>query len=200
MQSLSASDLHLFFSTLPLIVDTWRDRNARDVHIESISIDNTPLGDSLFQNLLDCIQSIPSLHSLTILPAPSEKWVMKDPQFIQLMDVLSTRCCPEFDSLRIPHQRVTKKGIPSLLSLFQKNHLLKWYELDLSYNGIGEKGGCALASLFDHIAQTILIQRLRVAGNGLRGSGGLRLLEALGSEERVMLQELDLSGETECSA
>lgn len=196
MQNLSAIDLNLFFSTLPLVVDTWRDKDPQRVHIESISIENTTLGDPLFQALLDCIVSIPSLHSLTILPATTEKWVMKDPQFIQLMDVLSTHCCPDFDSLRIPHQHISKKGLQSLLSLFQKNTLHKWYDLDLSYNEIGEKGGQVLASLFDHLSQTLLIQRLRVGGNKLRGSGGLRLLEALGSEERVMLQELDLSGET----
>ena len=198
MQNLSAIDLNLFFSTLPLVVDTWRDRDPQGVHIESISVDNTPLGDPLFQALLDCIVSIPSLHSLTLLPATKEKWVMKDPQFIQLMDVLSTRCCPEFDSLRLPRQRISKKGLQSLLSLFQKKHLRKWYDFDLSYNEIGEKGGQVLASMFDHLPQTILIQRLRVGGNKLRGSGGLRLLEALGSEERVMLQELDLRGESRC--
>ena len=198
MQSLSAIDLNLFFSTLPLVVDTWRDKDPQGIHIESISIDNTPLGDPLFRALLDCIASVPSLHSLTILPATKEKWVMKDPQFIQLMDVLSTRCCPEFDSLRIPHQHISKKGIQSLLSLFQKKNLLKWYDLDLSYNEIGEKGGLVLAAMFDHLSPTVLIQRLRVGGNKLRGSGGLRLLEALGSEERVMLQELDLSGAMRC--
>ena len=195
MQSLSALDLNLFFSTLPLVVDTWRDKDPQGVHIESISIDNTPLGDPLFRALLDCIASIPSLHSLTILPATQEKWVLKDPLFIQLMDLLGTRCCLEFDSLRIPHQRISKKGVQSLLSLLQRKTLPKWYDLDLSYNGIGEKGGRILACLFDHLPQTLLIQRLRVGGNKLRGSGGLCLFEALGSEERAMLQELDVSGE-----
>ena len=97
------------------------------MHIESISIDNTPLGDPLFRALLDCIASIPSLHSLTILPATQEKWVLKDPRFIQRRVGLGTRGCAE--------------------------------------------------------------------GNKLRGSGGLCLFEALGSEERAMLQELDVSGE-----
>ena len=165
------------------------------MHIESISIDNTPLGDPLFRALLDCIASIPSLHSLTIFPSTQEKWVLKDPQFIQLMDLLGTRCCPEFDSLRIPRQRISNKGVQSLLFLLQRETLPKWYDLDLSYNGIGEKGGRILASLFDHLPQTLLIQRLRVGGNKLRGSGGLCLFEALGSEERAMLQELDVSGE-----
>lgn len=187
-------DLHLFLSSFPILAEMWFKTSPKEVNIESLTISETPLVPALFNAYLECIPYLRTLHSITILPSPKDKWYLTDTQLIQLASVLSSQKCPEFDSLHLPGQHIGVKGIDAFVSLFINNHLFKCYDIDISKNRIGDKGAVALSKLFNHISQSIFIQRLRISGNGIRGRGGRSLLKAIGGEERILLQEIDVSG------
>ena len=187
-------DLHLFLSSFPILAEMWMKTTPNEVNIESLTISDTPLVPALFNAYLECLPYLRTLHSITILPSPKDKWYLSDAHLIQLVSVLATQQCPEFDSLHIPNQRIGVKGIDAFVSLFINNHLLKCYDIDMSNNRIGDKGAIALAKLFSHISQSVFIQRLCISGNGIKGRGGTSLLNSLGSEERILLQEIDVSG------
>ena len=187
-------DLHLFLSSFPILAEMWLKTTPNEVNIESLTISDTPLVPALFSAFLQCLPFLRTLHSITILPAPKDKWYLNDANLIQLVSVLAARRCPEFDSIHIPNQRIGVKGIDAFVSLFINNHLLKCYDIDISKNRIGDKGAIALAKLFHHISQSVFIQRLCVSGNGIKERGGTSLFNSLGSEKRILLQEIDVSG------
>ena len=187
-------DLHLFLSSFPILAEMWMKTTPSEVNIESLTISDTPLVPALFNAYLECLPYLRTLHSITILPSPKDKWYLSDAHLIQLVSVLATQKCPEFDSLHIPSQHIGVKGIDAFVSLFINNRLLKCYDIDMSNNRFGDKGAIALARLFNHISQSVFIQRLCISGNGIKGRGGTSLFNSLGSEERILLQEIDVSG------
>ena len=118
---------------------------------------------------------------------------MTEKNWRMICERLKADVCPKLESIHIPGNHIGYQGVEALVELYQDGHLKECKELDLSGNGIGDKGAIALAHLFELPRVCKDLRLLNMANNRIGSKGWHMFIDHFITTPHLQLTELDLS-------